>query len=1385
MTNSNKPWYAERTLQEVDSILTAPGSLLELETKFIDGRLQRVYKNLWPSLREFWIAAATMHGDLAYVILENHRMSYAQAFEKSLRAAGMFRDVYGIKKGDRVGIVARNCPDYIVAFWACHLIGAVSVLVNAWLPEEPLLHCLTHPECKLMILDPERAEKLEGVVDSLKTKAQCRGILVLNSQEGKGKWKGMECWDAKIAGYTGDTASIRTGAGQEEILPEDNATILFTSGTTGMPKGVLSTQRQYLTNTFNCLVPGWRSALRKGESILPMAPAVPQKGSLLSVPFFHATGSTSRMMMATLAGMKIILMRKWIPEEGVKLIKKENVVIAGGVPSMVMDLIETSLAGKECPIEAFSFGGAPAPDNLATKAGKLFPAAALAQGYGLTETNSMAVGINGEDYVARPRCAGLAMPVNDLMIVRDNVAVPPGQLGEVWMRGINVMKGYWRDPVATDKTVTSDGWLKSGDLGYVDEEGFLYIKDRSECSGILRSLRNSQHVIRNQVKDIIIRGGENIDSTTVENALYADDRVMEAAAVAVPHDRLGELVSAVVAIKPAYKGQVTEESLIAIAAKRVSQKKEKGGVCCVYLQMAARDATNSGLQLHDILANMSPSPAPLQPEFIQNRARSATPEILTETDIMQMRHRTIELKSSSHGVSALTPKESELLNMVRRLTDSPLIDPGQLMRQAEVISRLTAQRDFLIRQMEEERGRWASQRDGWERMAEALISQRSKSLSGPTKEDIDRYCAAYRSENKALREKLNDTSSRLQHLESEITKLRPILLMQPVTTSKGVSHGTSVFSGASYPNTQAPTDKVKPKKKTKKEPRVPVFSASIPDEPEPPLEEHNETQPMEDVVKSSSDPSSFSQFQARAPDPPTPQPTFTGDHYRKPTVPPVGGPLTAPPTTLEFQIGPSQSSARTIRRTSPHPPAADSSAPEPGTPIRQGPAPRKPKRTTGGPPLSFTSDARTEHLLLAARKIGRRRAGIVSGYVRIRDKELELQKQEREREKKVRELEDERIEKGRRERLASGASYYRQDTLEAGSSNPPRTPKSARSRQANAGARASATPAPSGSRPPGSRGSLAYVLSDPKDIGKGKEKASHPLTSGNDVSQQQSGASTSQQQSQSQTNPSTPLASLIDAARMMGGDEEMRDDDPHRGENIDDATGNPGGDHGGGRSSIPRRRSVSNVDQPENPPRKRIRMASARAAAAAANNPPDKRSGNGSGSTSRCEDDGEPESANVMTALHFLADQAAAFSSHDQRRGKGKTREVQREDEMEGNDVEDNEDDVNYAPPPSNAGSKRGRGKGKVSTKEKQKPKPKARATRKPRGKATAAATSSTPRLISTPAPKFPPSTISGHDNPRESVDRGNISTPPPAQDSRRDDTTTTATAVISDPPDQ
>jgi len=397
----------------------------------------------------------------------------------------------------------------------------------------------------VVFVDAERAPKLD--ILRLRREAGTKGFVIFRPHEGKIKLnQDWEDFDRLIRNYSGSGKEILEMS--PGTLPDDNATIFFTSGTTGLPKGVLSTQRQFLTNIPNVLIGRMRAILRKGESLPAPDPNEPQKGLLLSVPLFHVTGFTSMTMLAIAVGQKLVMMRRWKPEEGARLIRKENISAAGGVPSMVSDIIDSSAVGAPS-IESFLFGGAPAHGGLAPQAAKAFPKAILSQAYGMTETNSVAISHGGGDYVARPQSTGLPCPVNEVIIVKDDQVAKPGEVGEVWLKGVDIMKGYWNEPEATEKVLTVDGWLKTGDLGYLDEEGFLYIKDR--------------------IKDIIIRGGENIDSVSIENALYADDRVLEVAAVGVPDKRLGELPAAVVTFRKDFYGKVSEMELVEFAARRL------------------------------------------------------------------------------------------------------------------------------------------------------------------------------------------------------------------------------------------------------------------------------------------------------------------------------------------------------------------------------------------------------------------------------------------------------------------------------------------------------------------------------------------------------------------------------------------------------------------------------------------------------------------------------------------------------------------------------------------------------------------------------------------------------------------------------------------------
>ncbi|KAL1750021.1 hypothetical protein FB107DRAFT_294786 [Schizophyllum commune] len=549
-------WIPKVSVEEAQRQLRAPGSLLETEDVCIDGRILRTFKNLPPSCRALWLGAVKMYSDREFIVFEDQRYTFRTAHERAGRPR---TDGHA---GEHVGLVARNFPDYLIVFWACHLLGAVPVLVNALLPAETIKYCLVKCHCKLIVLDWERANILENAVDSLFRDSHATGgVVVIHGSEGKGAWKGMTTLDEELKQYRGDASAVISD--DPVMVPEDNAMIMFTSGTTGLPKGALSTQRAFLSlllNTNQTLAGTRRAMIRRGEEI-PTGVVPDPIGMLLPVPLFHITGERIALM-AVFGGAKVVLVRKYTPKQGI-LIKKENIAFITAVPTIISDLIDlgaTELAGHE--FATLGMGGAPVHNQLVQRAKRSFPGAMMAQGYGLTETNA----------TATTNCNGLPTPVTDILIVDDDGRVlPPGDVGEIWVRGPQVMKEYYNDPGAGDGEgscpsvgkgigvhegalwgilgVGYDGWFKTGDVGVICAEGFLYIRDRK--------------------KDMIIRGGENIDCLSIEDALYTEPSVLEAAAVGVPDERLGELPVAVVSVKQGYRGKVTEQSLLSLINQKL------------------------------------------------------------------------------------------------------------------------------------------------------------------------------------------------------------------------------------------------------------------------------------------------------------------------------------------------------------------------------------------------------------------------------------------------------------------------------------------------------------------------------------------------------------------------------------------------------------------------------------------------------------------------------------------------------------------------------------------------------------------------------------------------------------------------------------------------
>lgn len=518
MNSPRRDWPAV-SHQETYSILTAPGAPFEMETLDIAGRPVRVYKKAHRDLRAIF-EASKLWGDRTYIVFGNERVSFREHYRAASALAWRLVDAHGMKKGDRVAIAMRNLPEWPVAFWAATVIGAIAVPLNAWGTGDDLPYGLRDSGACVAIVDGERLARLTSLARGDHTAAL---IAVRAAPEARGAATALEDLIGPMSHYH---ALPDRAPPDRNIQPDDDATILYTSGTTGRPKGALGTHRNIMCNLVNITFSGARAAIRRGDP-LPVPPDT-QKAVLLPVPFFHVTGCHSIMIPALANGAKIVLMYKWNAELALELIERERVNGMSGVPSMTWQLLESPDFQRRdvSSLEGLSYGGAAASPELTRKVAALFPGKFGGTGYGATETSSVSTSNGAEDYQARPDSVGPAVPGCDLRVIDDaGNTLPTGAIGELEIYGGNVVKGYWNNPEAT-AAAFRDGWYRTGDIVRMDEDGFVYLLDRA--------------------KDMLIRGGENVYCVEIEDALLAHPDIFEAAIVGIPDRVLGELVGAVV-----------------------------------------------------------------------------------------------------------------------------------------------------------------------------------------------------------------------------------------------------------------------------------------------------------------------------------------------------------------------------------------------------------------------------------------------------------------------------------------------------------------------------------------------------------------------------------------------------------------------------------------------------------------------------------------------------------------------------------------------------------------------------------------------------------------------------------------------------------------------
>jgi long-chain acyl-CoA synthetase len=536
------------SIAQAHALLAAPGSPLEVEEIDIRGIRTKVWKNLPPSIRAV-VEASRAHGEKIFLVYEDERVSF-EAFYRAVSALAHALTAQGVKKGDRVAVIMRNLPEWVVAFYAAASIGAVVTPLNAWWTGPELEYGLTDSGTKVAVMDAERYERLAEHI------SECPDLVRVYVSRLRGDEEIAHPLITKLEDVLGVANAWKDLPDKAlppvEIGPEDDATIFYTSGTTGRPKGALGTQRSVNTNIFTAAAAGARGFLRKGEKPPEPDPNAPQRSALISVPFFHVTGCFAVLNPTLFAGGKLVMMYKWDVIRAFELIEREKIMSAGGVPTIAWQLIEHPARANYdlSSLEMVSYGGAPSAPELVKRLLEVFPKSQPGQGWGMTETCAAVTSNGGEDYINRPNSCGPAAAVAKLEIrdPADGVTVlPPGAVGELWSFGPMNCKGYWNKPEATAQTYV-DGWVRTGDLARLDEEGFCFIIDRA--------------------KDMLIRGGENIYCVEVENALYDHPAIMDAAVVGKPHRTLGEEPAAVVTLKPG--AHATEDELRAHVAERLA-----------------------------------------------------------------------------------------------------------------------------------------------------------------------------------------------------------------------------------------------------------------------------------------------------------------------------------------------------------------------------------------------------------------------------------------------------------------------------------------------------------------------------------------------------------------------------------------------------------------------------------------------------------------------------------------------------------------------------------------------------------------------------------------------------------------------------------------------
>ena len=512
--------------------LIGRGAPFEVEEVEVDGIVVRDFVRGFHTIVDAF-QAGRAHADKVHAVYGDERVTFGEVRDHALRVARELAVTFGVRRGDRVAIALRNLPEYVVAFWSAAALGAIVVPLNSWWTGPELSYALTDAGATVVFADETRVDRILGEEDRT---ADVRIVGVRVERDADERFVKL---DDLVHGDALDDSELAL------LGSDDPVTLLYTSGTTGRPKGAIGTNRSTMANLMNMGFATAREALISRRP--PAAAALP--GTIVAAPLFHV-GGIAGIVGAQMSGMKLVMLHKWDVREAVALAQRESVTGLGGVPSMARNIVDyPGLGDLGLRIRTFPMGGAAVAPDLPKRVIEIFgPSVQLLNGYGSTETTSAVVTNVGVEYEAHPDSVGRPNLTADLRVEdSDGRPLGPGEVGELCFRSPQVVKGYWNDEQAT-KAAFVDGWFHTGDVGYVDETGFVYVVDR--------------------IKDVVIRGGENVYCAEVEAVLFEHPAVADVAVVGLADPVLGERVCAVVV--PRHGAVVDLDDLRAFAATRLA-----------------------------------------------------------------------------------------------------------------------------------------------------------------------------------------------------------------------------------------------------------------------------------------------------------------------------------------------------------------------------------------------------------------------------------------------------------------------------------------------------------------------------------------------------------------------------------------------------------------------------------------------------------------------------------------------------------------------------------------------------------------------------------------------------------------------------------------------